>query len=180
MWGSTAAAMLGYAHAMTERLEDAIPLLREAIAQLAESRRTMEALFTTYLCEAHLLARQLEEAVALAERALAMSRERFERATEARALYLLGEIAAHGAQDQASDRHYHGALALAGELGLRPLVGHCHLGLATLSRRAGKRAESAEHLAVATSMYREMGMTYWLEKAQALHVDTLPAKRLPG
>jgi hypothetical protein len=65
----------------------------------------MEALFTTYLCEVHLMARQPGEAAALAERALALSRERFERATEARALYLLGEIAARGAEGLVADRH---------------------------------------------------------------------------
>ncbi len=50
---------------------------------------------------------------------------------------------------------------------MRPLLAHCHLGLAKLYRRTGKRIESDEHLAIATTMYREMDMTYWLEKAEA-------------
>ncbi len=166
MWCSTAAAMLGYGRAMIQGPEDGIPLLREAIEQLAQSRRTMEALFTSYLCEAHLLARQPGEAAALAERALALSRERFERATEARALYLLGAIAAQDAEDQLGDRHYHDALALAGELGLRPLVAHCHLGLGRLCRRTDRRDQAHEHLTTATTTYRDMGMTYWLKQAE--------------
>jgi len=40
---------------------------------------------------------------------------------------------------------------------------YCHLGLGKLYRRTGKQAQ--EHLTTATTMYREMGMTYWLEKA---------------
>jgi hypothetical protein len=44
---------------------------------------------------------------------------------------------------------------------------HCHLGLGKLYRRAGKRQEAQEHLTTATTMYREMDMTYWLEKAEA-------------
>jgi hypothetical protein len=44
-------------------------------------------------------------------------------------------------------------------------VGHCHLG--KLYRRTAKREQTQEHLATATTMYREMGMTYWLEKAEA-------------
>jgi hypothetical protein len=44
---------------------------------------------------------------------------------------------------------------------------HCHLGLGKLSRRTGKRGRAQEHLTTATTMYREMGMTYWLEKAEA-------------
>ena len=59
------------------------------------------------------------------------------------------------------------ALALADELGMRPLVAHCHLGLGTLYRRTGDRAKAEEHLTTATTMYREMGMTFWLEKADA-------------
>ena len=48
-----------------------------------------------------------------------------------------------------------------------PLTAHCCLGLAKLSRRTDKREQAQEHLATATTMYREMGMTYWLEKAEA-------------
>jgi len=51
------------------------------------------------------------------------------------------------------------------------LVAHCHLGLGRLYRRTGKRQEAQEHLATATTMYREMGMTYWLEKARDLKAD---------
>jgi hypothetical protein len=31
----------------------------------------------------------------------------------------------------------------------------------------GQRAQAQEHLTSATTMYREIGMTYWLEKADA-------------
>ena len=55
---------------------------------------------------------------------------------------------------------------MATELCLRPLIAHCHLGLGKLYRRTGKREQAQEHLAIATTMYREMGMTYWLEQAQ--------------
>ena len=48
-----------------------------------------------------------------------------------------------------------------------PLVAHRHLGLGKLYRQTGKRIESDEHLTSATTMYREMGMTYWLERAEA-------------
>jgi hypothetical protein len=30
----------------------------------------------------------------------------------------------------------------------------------------GKREQAQEHLTTATTMYREMGMTYWLEQAE--------------
>ncbi len=47
---------------------------------------------------------------------------------------------------------------------MRPLVAHCHLGLGKLYRRTGQRDRAQEHLTTSTTMYREMGMTYWLEK----------------
>ena len=50
---------------------------------------------------------------------------------------------------------------------MRPLVAHCHLGLGKLYRRTGDRAKAQEHLTTATTMYREMGMSFWLEKADA-------------
>jgi hypothetical protein len=56
---------------------------------------------------------------------------------------------------------------LANELGMRPLVAHCHRDLGKLDLRTGKREQAQEHLTTAATMYREMGMTYWLEKAEA-------------
>ena len=47
----------------------------------------------------------------------------------------------------------------------RPLQAHCHLGLGRLYRSNGQRHEVQEHLAAAPTMYRAMGMTSWLEKA---------------
>jgi len=59
---------------------------------------------------------------------------------------------------------YREALALADDLKMRPLVAHCHLGLGKLYGRTDKRDQD---MSTATTMYREMGMTYWLEKAEA-------------
>jgi tetratricopeptide (TPR) repeat protein len=59
------------------------------------------------------------------------------------------------------------ALATAMELRMLPEAAHCHLGLGKLYRRTDKREQAQEHLATATTMYREMGMTYWLGKAEA-------------
>ena len=50
---------------------------------------------------------------------------------------------------------------------MRPLIAHCHLGLGKVYRRTGNQHEAQQHLTTATTMYRDMGMTYWLEKAEA-------------
>jgi hypothetical protein len=36
-----------------------------------------------------------------------------------------------------------------------------------MNRRTDKREQAQEHLTLATTMYREMDMTYWLDKAGA-------------
>jgi hypothetical protein len=41
----------------------------------------------------------------------------------------------------------------------------CHEGIGLLCQRGGAALQGEEHLATAAAMYREMGMTYWLEKA---------------
>jgi hypothetical protein len=56
---------------------------------------------------------------------------------------------------------------LATELSMRPEMAHCQLGLGRLYRRAGNGTKSQEHLTIALTMYREMDMGFWLEKAAA-------------
>jgi hypothetical protein len=66
-----------------------------------------------------------------------------------------------------SEDHYSHGLARADALGMRPVVAHCHLGLAKLYRRPDRREQAREHLTTATALYRDMAMTYWLQKAEA-------------
>jgi Tetratricopeptide repeat len=68
---------------------------------------------------------------------------------------------------KAVSSHYQAALSLAQDLGMRPLIAHCHLGLGKLNRRTGKREQAREYLTTATTMYREMDMRFWLEQAEA-------------
>ena len=116
-----------------------------------------------------MLAGRLEEAHALAERALALAREHQERGNQAYALRLLGEIAAHRDPPDvdAAATHYHQALALAEELGMRPLQAHCHRGLGTLYATVGQREQACTALTTAIEMYRAMDMTFWLPQAEA-------------
>lgn len=76
--------------------------------------------------------------------------------------HLLGALAAHPERFDAErgEAHYREALSLAAPRGMRPLVAHCHLGLATLYRRGDKREQPREHLTTATTMYREMDMRF--------------------
>jgi tetratricopeptide (TPR) repeat protein len=162
--------ILGYAHALSGRTAEGIPLLEHALGA-AETMGfgASQPIFLICLGETYALADRLDDALALAERALSFTRERGQRGYESWTLRLLGEIASHrDPPDVATaESHYRQALALADNLGMRPLLAHCHLGLGKLCQRMGKRQEAQEHFTTATTMYREMDMTYWLEQAEA-------------
>jgi hypothetical protein len=64
--------------------------------------------------------------------------------------------------------HYHQALALADELGMRPLQAHCHLGLGRLYHQFGLREPGRAELAIASELYRAMEMTFWLPQVEAV------------
>src|SRR5262245_30586790 len=88
----------------------------------------------------------------------------------AHALHLLGDIATHSEKFEAesSEAHYHNELSLAEPRGMRPVIAHCHAGISELYRRTGRVEQAHEHLTTATTMYREMDMTYWLREAEAI------------
>ncbi len=117
---------------------------------------------------AYLLDGRLADATRIAQDGLAAARQRGERGVEGQLLRLLGDIAAHPdrVEVDTAEAHYRKALGLAEELGMRPLVAHCHTGLAKLYRRTGKRQEAQEHFGTATAMYREMDMRFWLERVE--------------
>jgi len=63
--------------------------------------------------------------------------------------------------------YYQQALALAEELGMRPLQAHCHHGLGTLYAITGQPEQARTALSTAIDLYRTMDMTLWLPRAEA-------------
>ena len=124
--------------------------------------------------EAYLLTGHMDEATGLARSALAFARARKARGNEAYALRLLGEIHAH--QDppaaEAAEAAYRQAVALADELGMRPLLAHCHLGLGTLYTKVGQLAQARAALSTAIELFQAMEMTFWLPRAEATLAHT--------
>jgi tetratricopeptide (TPR) repeat protein len=164
------AAALGAAYTLCGRVADAVPLLTQVMAQTTTTARvSLEVLCSLPLVEAYMLAGRMEEAQTLGEHALALTRAHQARGNEAYALRLLGDLAAWREppeRDQA-EAHYRQALALADELGMRPLAAHCHLGLGTLHLQAGRREPARTELSTAITLYRAMDMTFWLPQAEA-------------
>jgi tetratricopeptide (TPR) repeat protein len=169
-WFPRMAAALGAAYTLGGRVTDAVSLLTQALEQsIARESGQFDGLCSRRLGEAHLLAGRLEEAHALTERALAHARRRQERGNQAYALRLLGEIAAHRDPPEAeqAETYYQQALALAEELGMRPLVAHCHRSLGTLYGRVGREQQARAALSAAIDLYHAMDMTFWLPQAEA-------------
>ncbi|HEU4370955.1 MAG TPA: adenylate/guanylate cyclase domain-containing protein [Methylomirabilota bacterium] len=169
-WFPPIASALGTAYALDGRVTEALPHLEQAVTQ-ADSMTLMgrQCLRLAALSEAYLAVGRQSEALDRAERALGLSRRYKERGSEAWTLRLLGEVIATADTpdfEHAAD-YYRRARARAIDLGMRPLIAHCHLGLGRLDRRTGKREQAQGHLATATTMYRAMGMDFWLEMAEA-------------
>jgi tetratricopeptide (TPR) repeat protein len=116
-----------------------------------------------------MLAGGLEEAHALVEQALALAHAHQERGNEAYTLRLLGEIAARRDPPDidVAEAHYQHALALAEELGMRPLQAHCHLSRGTLYVKTGQQDQARTELSMAIALYRDMDMTFWLPQTEA-------------
>jgi tetratricopeptide (TPR) repeat protein len=110
-----------------------------------------------------------EEAWQHARQALDLARQHKEHGDEAVALHQLGVVYAHADPPDVTqaEAHYLQALALAEELGMRPLVAHCHLGLGRLYGQTGRAEQARAALATAIDLYRAMDMTFWLPQAEA-------------
>jgi tetratricopeptide (TPR) repeat protein len=169
-WFPRVGSSLGFAYTLTGRVAEGLPLLEQAGAQgVAIGQMVFQPLWVTCLAEAYLVSGRGEEALVHGERALALARQHKERGHEAYALRLLGEI--HARRDspavEPAEYYYRQALALAEELGMRPLQAHCHLGLGTLYVRMGRPEQARPALATAMALYRDMEMTFWLPQAEA-------------
>jgi len=153
-------AQLGDANEALNRLREGDQLAERHAATGGAASRSYQA-----LSRAHLLLGRLDEARRLGRRAVELAAGY---GSEVDAVHLLGDIETHPDRIDAvgGDAYYRRALAHAEPRGMRPLVAHCHLGLGKFYRHMGKLQEAEEHLVAATTMYREMGMTYWLEKTQ--------------
>jgi tetratricopeptide (TPR) repeat protein len=168
---SQMAVALGAAYILAGRIADAVSLLTQAVEQAdATERVDLQALCSLSLGEAQMLSSRLEEAHALAERALALAHAHQERGHQAYALRLLGDIMARHdpLKAERAEEYFRRALALADDLGMRPLQAHCHRGLGTLYATIGRPEQARAELSTATEMYQLMEMTFWLPQAEGV------------
>jgi class 3 adenylate cyclase/tetratricopeptide (TPR) repeat protein len=168
-------ASLAHAYVMSGRLADGWALLEPMlqrgvpIRQPDRGRMFWRCEVLLQLSEVFLATDRLGQAQEFGSLVLEVTRDGGVRRVEAQALHLLGNIATRGelADVGAGEAYCRAALALASELGVRPLAAHCHLDLGQMYARTGQREEARQHFVIATTMYREMDMRFWLEKAGA-------------
>jgi hypothetical protein len=128
-----------------------------------------ESLILAELSEALLRVGRVEDASALADQLRDRSCTHPERAHQAQALRLLGDIALHRdpPEPELAAAHYQQTLVLAEEIGMRPLQAHCHRGLGMLYAMTGQREQARVELSTAVDLYQAMAMTFWLPETEA-------------
>jgi tetratricopeptide (TPR) repeat protein len=153
------------------RVTEGLALLERALEAIEEEIFSGPFTVPTLIRWGHaqLRAGRGPEARDTAMRAVTLARDRDERGNEAEALYLLGATTASPPAAEAAlvEGQYREALASARVREMRPVVAHCELGLGRLYRRTGDAAKAQDHLTTSATMYREMGMGFWLEQAEA-------------
>lgn len=159
---------LGYALALAGRASEGLPMLEKTV-ELAESKGFVarHALRLAYLAEVCLLTGDTKVAAATAARAMVFAHDHGERANEAYALRVLGQIELHDGKLAAAEESLRAALALAKELGMLPLVAHCEWAYARALERTEKAPTANSHREAAGAMFRAMGMNFWSERLDA-------------
>jgi len=148
-----------------------VPLLEEAVANYERlfGRGVWHSLNVIWLGEGLMLSNRFADANSTAERALSLTRKYRHRICEPWALWLLGEIVARRDPPDArtAENYYQQALALAEELGMRPLAAYSQLGLGKLLRRSGKREDAHQRLIAASALGRNLNMEGWLKEVES-------------
>jgi tetratricopeptide (TPR) repeat protein len=162
-------AGLGYASALQGRFAEGRALLEEAISETNRAGARQRPNWLAWLSEVCRLAGRGDEAWRHARQALDLARQQKACGDEALALHQLGVVYAHATPPEVAqaETYYQQALALAEDLGMRPLQAPCHFGLGTLYTQIGRRERARAELSAAIDLYRAMEMTFWLPRAEA-------------
>ena len=164
-----AASPLGACYLGLGRVEEALPLLEEAVEHATAMRRMVEySQWTFWLSQALLLDGNLDRAVEVAERALEFALTYQERGHQAWTLRLLGDICVERGDDafEQAESYYRQSMALAQELGMRPLQARCHLAHGILRGLAGRRDEARAALSASIELARAMEMRFWSDRVE--------------
>jgi tetratricopeptide (TPR) repeat protein len=167
---SFSAGSLGQAQSLLGHPDYALPILGEAVMpQKVRFSVVPSAYPLTALAEAYRLKGDTKKAIQNAEEALSIFRQNGERGFGAWALYYMAKIQSDGGPEQIDQtlQSYRQAKEQATELGMRPLLAHCHMGLGEAYVKTGVSEEARSELVAAIELYRSMDMNFWLPKAES-------------
>ncbi len=170
LWQPVPSSLLGLALVMLDALDEGLPLLEEAASRTGElGIKAYLALWKTHLAEGLLAAGQIARAKVHAREALELSIAHQERAHQAWALRICGEVAAQDDEGglEAAESCFAEALTLARQLGARPLCALTHLSMGRCYRRAAMNDKAEEQLTEALSLCVDMGLGLWVDRAAA-------------
>jgi class 3 adenylate cyclase/tetratricopeptide (TPR) repeat protein len=158
-------AALGCAKARSGQIRDGLQLLREAVAlDKSDEARTTRAFALTALAEASLLAGEPEKATSHVTEALRQTRKYRERGEEAYARWLHATIlSVSGENSQAAGSMLTDAADLAAELGMKPLLAHCYLGLGDLDVSCGLTPPPSSRRERGLRLLETLGMRRWID-----------------
>jgi class 3 adenylate cyclase/tetratricopeptide (TPR) repeat protein len=152
---------LGYAYVLAGRPAEGISLLTKALGFSRASRFTYgEAWSSAYLGFANLLDNRYEGMLDHARSVLELARRCKYRAIEADALRMLGDVHRSGPapNQEEAERHYLQACEMYLELGLRPELARCQIGLGQTLMQSGRQADAERLFEQASQLCRSMSL----------------------
>jgi class 3 adenylate cyclase/tetratricopeptide (TPR) repeat protein len=164
-YASRIMAALGRTMARIGQVKEGLLLLEKAVVLDASAEPQITRSFALMaLSEALLLSGELEKALSVGTQAVERTRTHAERGAEAHACWLLATIHSARAIDlDAAAGMFETSTALARELGLLPLLAHCHLGFGDLRERQGLRPDAIELRYRGQDLLDQMGMKRWFK-----------------
>ena len=154
---------LGYAYLLAKEPRRALAVLEEGVKDENLKVSFWPTHPLTVMADAYRAAGEISLATETVTRALKLSEKREERGFEAWAMLVMAGINDAEGRFEESKQWYRRALQQASKLLMRPLVAHCHKGLANSHFRLGEKNEAQIENEKALEIYRSLGMKYWLQ-----------------
>jgi tetratricopeptide (TPR) repeat protein len=162
-------AWLGYAYWMMEDYRSALDFTQKGLKIHSDLGLPFLLSWCHWCCGlAHFGLGNLEEAKTHAEQALQCSLANNEKFFPGISRTLLGRVIAKvdTGQIEAAEAQIRQGICELEEQGMLPFLSLSYLWLAEVYAESGRKEEAMTNLKKAETMFREMGMNYWLAKAQ--------------